>query len=201
VEDILMNEVQKLPYVRLTNLDRDSVVRRAIDGSFAEREAALAKVEGEIARTIYEAIIPVAPRKAAETLPDNWIKRLTTLALNVGGLSLDLVVSGDAVPVPYSNRDGSRRIGSTNDPAHVDAVNRLLADKEAFAADRRRARESLKALAYSIRSLRELAELWPEGEPYWKWLADRSGKPVAGLPAPQIAEINALLGLPKDDKK
>lgn len=191
----------KLPYVRLTNLDRDAVVRRAIEGSFSEREAALAKIEGGIARAIYESILPVAERKAAAALPERWTKRVTTLSLNVGGLSLDLVVSGDPVPVPYSNRDGSRRIGSTSDPADVDAINRLLADKEVFAADRRRARESLKALVYSIRSLRELAELWPEGEPYWKWLADRSGKPVAGLPAPQVAELNALLGLPKEDPK
>jgi hypothetical protein len=182
-------------------MDRDRVVRLAIEGAFSEREATLAKVENNVARAIYEAILPAAERKAAAALPDRWTKRVTTLSVNVGGLAMDLVISGDPIPVPYSNRDGSKRIGATADPAHVEAVNRLNGEKGTLAADKRRAKASLEALVYSIRSLRELAELWPEGEPYWSWLKDRSGKPVAGLPAPQIAEINALLGLPKETPK
>lgn len=197
----------KLPYVRLTNLDRDHVISLAIKESFAKRDEDAALDEDALARWIYRDLFPEKVRKAAEAMPERWVKSSGVLAFNVGGmhLALNLTAVPDGrpktLPVPVYGIENSMRIAATNAAEHVGAAQNLISKKEAIKADKKRAKESLKALVYSVRTLRALADLWPEGEPFYAWLAVREGALDPNLPAPQVAELNALLGLPKETSK
>ena len=185
-----------IPSIRLTNYDRDNVAASAITAAFKAREAALEIEADRLGRLCYEAVFSAAARKAAKAMPKDWLRMDACLGFNVGGMSIKLNLLDEGVPVPYT-RGGycNNRLGVVTEPDLVQAVTTYLSDVETLKSDREKARSSLKGLLYSVSTLKALRETWPEGEPFFQGLTRKSGAP--GLPAPQITELNAMLGLEK----
>ncbi|MFB0491985.1 hypothetical protein ABIE45_004571 [Methylobacterium sp. OAE515] len=179
--------------IRLTNLDRDNVVAAALTSAFAERRASLDLAADRLGRTCYDSVFKASERKAAAAMPKGWLRLDSCLRFNVGGLDVVLNLVGEGVPVPGGAGRDCRRLGAVADPDLVGAVQAHLADVERLKDDRAKAKSSLRALLYSVSTVKALRELWPEGEPFLAGLASKAGAP--GLPAPQISELNAMLGL------
>jgi hypothetical protein len=188
-----MTKTDKIPSVRLTNQDRDSVVKAAIQESFTERHRALKAEEDRLARRCYDTVFPASVRKAAASMPAGWLRSDTCLRFNVGGLNIRLDIAGDGLRVP-SQQWNCERLGNVADEALIVEVQAFLQARDGLKAEREKAQQSLKALLYSVTTLKALRDLWPEGEPFFRGLASKTGAP--GLPAPQITELNAMLGLP-----
>lgn len=179
--------------VRLTNMDRDNIVSAALTSAFKERSAALKVAADKLGRACYEAVFKPAERRAAAAMPKGWLQMDACLRFNVGGLDVVLNLLGEGLPVPAGSGRYCQRLGAISEPDLVSAVQSHLADVERLKEDRAKAKSSLKALLYSVSTLKALRELWPEGEPFLAGLSNKAGAP--GLPAPQISELNAMLGL------
>lgn len=183
--------------IRLTNYDRDNVAGAAIAASFKDREATIASEGDRLGRLCYETVFTAAERKAAKAMPKGWLRLDACLHFNVGGMSIRFDLLDDGVPVPATNRGYcSSRLGSISDPDVVGAVTKHASDVETLKKDREKARSSLKGLLYSVTTLKALRDIWPEGELFFVGLTSKAGAP--GLPAPQITELNAMLGLQKE---
>lgn len=185
---------------RLTNDARAIIVRRAVDAAFDPRAAALKDREDALARRCYDAVFPAAEQKAAARLPKNWLRHDKCLNFNVGGMHARLSVKGDGLAVPYETRDGTSRgwschtrLGMVVDPDLVQDVTTFLSDEEALRAGRKEALAATRALLDGVTTIKALSEVWPEGRSFYEsFMVD---KPAANLPAPQIASLNAILGL------
>ncbi|SFJ68625.1 Nmad5 family putative nucleotide modification protein [Methylobacterium brachiatum] len=188
-----MTKTDKIPSVRLTNQDRDNVVKAAIQASFTDRHRALKVEEDRLARRCYDAVFSEKVRKAVAVIPAGWLRADTCLRFNVGGMNIRLDVAGEGLRVP-SQQWNCERLGNVADESLIAEVQAFLQARDGLKAEREKAQQSLKALLYSVTTLRALRDLWPEGEPFFRGLASKTGAP--GLPAPQIAELNAMLGLP-----
>lgn len=181
------------PSIRLTNMDRDSIVADAIEASFQARVTALDAAEDALARRCYEAVFPEKVRKQAAALPKGWLRLDKCLRFNVLGLSAELHVSGDGLPVPFGSRGYCQRLGSIADETLAASVRSHLDEVEAMKADRSKAKGAVNALVHSVTTVKALREIWPEGEPFYGKIGPKDG---ARLPAPRVVELNAMLGLP-----
>lgn len=179
---------------RLTNFDRDTIAAAACKAAFTARHEALAVAADALARRCYEAVFSVSARKAAAAMPAGWLRRDSCLYFNVGGLDVKLDTLDEGVPVP-STAHGycSSRLGAVSDPELVADVQKHLDTKDALKTEQKSARAALDALLGSVTTLKALRLAWPDGEPFFTSVAtDKEG---AKLPAPHVAELNAMLGL------
>lgn len=174
---------------RLTNTLRDTIRHRAIGAAFSEREAELKANEHRLGMEAYDAVIPEAERIAAAGLPERWCRYDRCLRFNAGGWDVRLDVEKS---VPVFSGYGCHRLGDiTGDlaeriQAHVQA-------KEALRKDKARAEHELDGFLAQFKSLKQMAESWPEGNPFYADL-DIDRKP-GGVPAVRVMEINKLLNL------
>lgn len=181
------------PSIRLTNMDRDLIIADAVETSFKARREAHKAAEDALARRCYEAVFPEKVRKQAMAMPKGWLHLDACLRFNVAGLDAVLNVDGDGLPVPSQARKYCQRLGSIADEALASEVRVHLDATEALRNEERKALSTVKALLYSVTTVKALREVWPEGEPFYGKLAPKDGG--SRLPAPRIVELNAMLGL------
>jgi hypothetical protein len=180
-----------IPSVKLTGMDRDGIVRRALEHAFAKEDAALAKRDSALARRCYNAIFPLSIRKMVEALPPGWTEETTKPNFNVGGLHIAFK-SEEALRIP--SRGGYQRLGDIKDRALIDAVNELLAARKDRDERRKQVEAATKAIVNSCGTTKQLREIWPQGEQFYRHI-----EPAArvNLPAAQIQQLNEMLGLKK----
>lgn len=180
-----------IPSVKLTGADRAGIVRRALEHAFAKDDAAMAKRESALARRCYNSLYPAAVRKAVEAVPNGWISEASKLGFNVGGLHIDLKCES-ALRVPAG---GSwSRLGTIKDQTLIDAVNELLSDKRALGERRKQAEAATKAIVDSCGTTKQLRDVWPQGEAFYRHIEPPT---KASVPAAQIKQLNEMLGLKK----
>lgn len=180
-----------IPSVKLTGMDRDGIVRRAVKHAFEKEDAALAKRESALARRCYNAIFSLSIRKMADALPREWACTTGKPSFNVGGLHIALV-SDEALRIPYTSQHC--RLGDIKDRALIDAVNELLAAKKQRDEKRKQVEAATKAIVNSCGTTKQLREIWPQGEQFYTHIEPQ---PRAQLPAAQIQQLNEMLGLKK----
>ena len=177
---------------RLTNDMRESISRRCIETQFNKEVEKFKKEEHELGMKCYHDIFDLKIRKAAEALPQKWLRMDGCLRFNVGGYDIRFTVT-PPVPVPYSTSCAS--LGSVSKElaeACQDFANRKKDAKDK--ADK--ARIQLSAMLSKIGTVKSLEKTWPEGRAFYKkYLVVNDG---AALPAIQVDDINKLLGLNKD---
>lgn len=176
--------------VKITGIDRDGIVRRALEAAFDKEKAALAKRETALCRRCYNAIFPASIRKMVDAIPAEWIDTSQRASFNVGGLHIELS-SEDVLRVPASN---GYRLGTIKDRSLIDAVNDLLEVKREYGERRKQARVATEAIINSCSTTKQLREVWPQGEQFYKHI-EPPARPQ--LPAAQIQQLNEMLGLKK----
>ena len=180
--------------MRLTNDNRDDIVRRAIAKKFEKQEKDLVKQEQALAIKAYNSLFDAATRRKIKALDAKWFYFDTCLKFNCNGQTHFLRVdSSEKVPVP--NRGyGCQNLGALPGPMaeEVIAFGNL---KEDIRTQKRELEVKLKGLLYSITTLKRLQELWPEGREFYKSFEGFDTKP--GLPAIIFDDINKMLDIEK----
>lgn len=176
--------------VKLTGAMRDDIVRRAIGAAFDKEKAALDKRESAIARHCYNLVFSAAMRRKAKALPNGWCNVTVRPSFSVAGMHMEFR-SEEELRVPYS---GGYRLGTITDKATVALIEKLQDDKRDYQDRRKRAEAATEALVGSCTTTKRLREIWPQGLAFYKHV-----EPTVApqLPAAQIQELNAMLGLKK----
>lgn len=183
---------------RITNLERDAIIEAATEFAFNKRDKELKSNENKLAHELYNTVIPLKERKTAAELPEHWFRLDTCLRFNVAGMDVKLNCVGVRVPHSPKNRDqqssyGCNRLGVIAAGPLADKVRAYLDSIEQSKTIKTQTRSKLKALLYSVTTTKKLQEIWPEGEQFYKsFLGD---KPTYNLPALQLSELNAALGI------
>lgn len=182
---------------RMTNDLRHIIRKAAVEASFSERNAELARDEAELAVAAYQEVFPPSVLDAVAKVPAEWVRRDTCLNFNVGGLRIRLETGGAGLPVPYATA-GSRgyhchdEIGVIAAGDLCEKIKAHAVAKEAVRDQMKRAHRDLESLLSSISTVNKLKDVWPEGEPFYARFLDAKAPP---LPAILFAEVNAILGL------
>lgn len=183
---------------KLTNWIREGIAKRAVAASFDPRNQMLLAAEDALAREAYTVAFTKQELAAVAKIPANWVRLDACLRFNVAGLTITLDLIGEGLPVPYKVK-GSEYGGWGCKPLvaipHGDLADRVQAhanDKEDYKRQRRDALAKVEALLGSVSTLKQLADIWPEGAPFYSVLSERPVLP----PAIRVDEINAALGLP-----
>ena len=178
--------------MRLTNLIRERIVRRAVDTTFDKQRDALVKIEKALALKAYRTVFGEALLKKINAVPKNWFRADACLSFNIGGQRH--VLRGDKeLPVPYSKSCNLLGVleGDIAEQviAHADARKKLLDDRSA-------AHSQLSAMLESINTFNKLFELWPEGKPFYEEYATTDKR--TGAVAIRFDDMNKMLGLKTD---
>lgn len=179
------------PTLRLTKSDREGVLRRAMSDCLKKETEALAKEEDAVAVAAYKHLFPAKVRAIADQLPDTWVRTDKCLRLTFGFKQVRLTVL-EAVKVPSANGYGCHQLGTILDEKINARFEAWLAKHEAFRERRRNVEVNLAALLERATTLKQLSEMWPEGSEFYKHLTPRV---AAQVPAVQVQDINAMLGL------
>lgn len=185
-----------MPEISARNLTKDareSIQYRAMQATFEPEKQALVVAEQALARRAWEHVFSAEVRTAAESMPAGWLRLDPCLRFSVAGQHMELH-HREGLPVPHNRGYCSDRLGTIPAGPLADEIMAHVGRAADYKTRRERAARSLKAMLGSVKNLRQLAKLWPEGEPFWKHLnATAAAEPA--LPAPIIGEINAMLGL------
>src|ERR1700728_3105983 len=147
--------------MRLTNSDRDQVRDKAISFAFEARKKELENEENELGLACYRSLFPVKTRKAAEAMPEKWLRMDSCLRFSIRGMKIMLNLSR-AVPVPHSLN--CQRLGEVSDDDLFSRFQSLESAKDDFNRAKSEAFNSVGALLYRAGTLKSLKESWPEGE-------------------------------------
>jgi hypothetical protein len=177
---------------RLTNEIRDSIIRKALNEKFDPLYLKLKKEEHDVAMFCYNSVFDKKIISAAKKLPKAWLRQDACLRFNAGGYNLVLRLINTSVPVPYST-DCSRLENLSGDALEKA---RAHANKEKDLNDEKnKTYQALRSVLYSVTTVKKLKTVWQEGSKFYSMYDEESPKSKGGLPAVQIAEINAMLGL------
>jgi hypothetical protein len=189
--------------LRLSAVHRDAIVDAALAATFDKRKEALDKAEDRLGRKFYNGVITVKQRKLIDQLPEDWFCWRKEIMFNVGGRkqSFTFIVKRDNslplkergyLPVHHGNSSWEP-IGSIANQSDVETAWSHFDAKDALVKEKQKVTTTLTAMLKNIRTLKELAGIWPEGEAFYAGLEPSKRT----LPMPLIQDINAMLGLPR----
>ena len=174
---------------RLTNTIRETIRNKAVTAAMKERKEALAKAEHALGMEAYETVLPEKERKLAAQLSDRWFRLDSCLKFNAGGWAIYLTVT-PGVPVPQSS--GCGYLGALTGEL-AERVQAHSTAKKNLDNDFHKARSELDGFLAQFKSIKQMREAWPEGEPFYaEFDVERK---AGGVPAVRVAEINKLLNL------
>lgn len=176
---------------RLTNWDRDSIISAAVKAAFKAREDAHAVEANALACEAYDFLFLPTERKALLKVPSKWLLMDDEVRLNVGGQTIYLKMT-EARAIPSGSRYST--IGAI---PHGDLCERIQAHAlagEKLKESRQEAKAKTKALVYSVNTLAQLQDIWPDGAEFYAFLLSKDTKPA--IPALRVEEVNKALGLP-----
>lgn len=190
---------------RLNTHLRDQIISKALDksGNIARRDMTAKRREawaeavrlaalGEDAQKI-EAIV-AKTEKLAEQLPEDY-RSGYSVAKTRGYLTLNCA----GITVQVNDWPGRKLAPSTHtllaDSPLVQEFHDICAEEKANAESWEHVKGSVKAAVYSVTTVAKLLKIWPEAKELLPAYVEESKD---RLPAIQVADLNALVGLPSD---
>jgi hypothetical protein len=189
--------------LRLSQLHREAIMSAALASAFDKRKETLDKAEDRLGRKFYNGVITVKQRKLIDQLPEDWFCWRKEIMFNVGGRqqSFTLIVQRDDnlskkargyLPVHHGNSSWEP-IGAIANQSDIETAWNHFDARDTMLEERQKVMATLSAMLKNIRTLKELANIWPEGEAFYAGLEPSKRT----LPMPLIRDINAMLGLPR----
>lgn len=179
---------------RLTNDIRNEICESAITASFKKQNDKLKAEETKIGMQLYRSLYKKSELDIIAKLDKKWLDIDECLRFNCGGFDLTFCVE-PGVAVPQREGYGCRRLGNITDPDLVYKAQDFAKRKEDAKAEERKAEQALRAVLFSVNTVKRLAEVWPEGAAYYDYLLAEVEN--TGVPAIKMQELNAMLGLSK----
>lgn len=179
---------------RLSKELRRTIAQRATAQANEKERKELEERSHEIGMRGYETIFDQEVRAMAAWMPAGWVSKDLCLRFNANGWDVKFTVK-EAVPVPSSSGFGCHMLGSVAGDLGTE-MQKLATDIKTFKEEGDSAYRKVLAMLNQFVTFKQLRENWPEGHQFYK---DLDADDVAKVPAVRIAEINALLGLPREE--
>ncbi|MGB6113521.1 MAG: Nmad5 family putative nucleotide modification protein [Comamonas sp.] len=184
--------------MRLTNNYRDQIIKKCIQARFADAESQYATACTALADAMYDHAFG-ADEILAKRLPDGWIARTTQIIISCEGFR-SLYSSSEEQPKRELKLSRSRPIPAiVRDQFKVDKshslypqAQALIKMHEAIRTGKDQLTTQLRSLLFSVQTIERLKEIWPEGEPYFPFVPEKSALPV---PYELTLSINRMMGI------
>jgi hypothetical protein len=178
--------------VRLSNAMREAIVRAAMRDLYDPKVAAMAQREHDLLKRAYTVCVPAEAQAALLSLPEGFVTWSLNISFQISGRSFTLSAMRESEDRFFKKPWDYHK---ANNAALRDDIERFDNDKTKLLEDRRRAMATLTDFLAQFTTTGALLAAWPEGEAY---LPKDETKASTAL-AVQPAQVNALLGLPKDE--
>jgi hypothetical protein len=181
--------------MRISRMSAELIAQVACCALFADEQKRNDDTEVALAMECYENVFTKAELEWTKTATEGWLPEDECLRFNVNGWDVRLSVY-KAVPVPAKFRNGCMSLGVVGGELAV-RVRDFVLKRDGYREKRARARRDLENTIISAGTFKRLAEMWPEGRPYYEsYLVTKS--PGTALSTP-FAALNEVLGLKKED--
>lgn len=196
---------------RLTNEIRDKIIDNAIIKAVGDRESVQLK---SLADKFSEKLIETAVGDKAEELTkvdqnikdliasipsdfriyenDMHLNRDKYVRLNIAGQAVDWEFDKEEI-FPVTN--WRERYVIPQGHELVSLMEDYRAEVKAIDDIKSNVRENVRALVYSVTTVKKLLEVWPESE---ELIPQNVAKPSIQLPSIKIEQLNALIGVPSE---
>lgn len=182
--------------VRLTKELREQIVHALMERAFKDREAALDKVEADLAMDVYREAYPARIRKAMTALPQGFFPTTSSIFAKLGGdvVNLDLHDKPHQL-LSYEHDRGYRACITVLDARHAltERYRDWNRDKVKLQQEQAQAKREARAAVESASTVSRLIAIWPDVAPIVNGLLP--AKP--SLPAIQVPQLNKRFGLPE----
>jgi hypothetical protein len=178
--------------MRLTQETIRIISSRALEAAFKQRFDDIRQQEHDLAMACWEHVFPAEARNHALAAPSGWIRQDKCLRFNMGYRQTTLNLKDASVPVPHSS--DCRVLGTINDETLNQRFTDFERDKNALRSEQERANQGLFSLLNSAKTMKRLAEIWPEGLPFYERELEVAKRSVS-VPAVISEDVNKLLGL------
>jgi hypothetical protein len=177
-------------------MSAELIAHEACRALFADEQKRNDEVEAELAIECYENVFTKAELEWTKTASAGWLSEDKCLRFNVNGWDVRLSVP-KAVPVPAKFRNGCMSLGVVGGELAV-RVRDFVLKRDGDRDKRAKARRDLEDTILSAGTFKRLADMWPEGRPYYEsYLLTKP--PGTALSTPFTA-LNEVLGLKKEEK-
>lgn len=197
---------------RLTNEIRDKIINNAVTKAIGDRETVQLKALGEkfsqkLVETAcgenYETLqkIDQEIQKIIEKIPERFkqyedvshVNKDRAVRLNLAGQSVDWFFEDEKI-FPYTSYRDRYVIPQGHELLKL--MDDYRSEEKAIDDIKSNVRENVKALVYSVTTVKKLLEVWPES---LELIPTDVAKPVVNLPSIKIEQLNALIGVPSDN--
>lgn len=177
--------------MNITKAIADHIAKKAINGRFTKEIVLFLNTEDTFAMRCYARVFPQSERDAAFLLSDNWLLLSNRLTFNINGWNATLHLL-KSVPVPHRGYFGETLGSITGDLA--DDIQSFVTSRDERIVYRLKIERHLSANIYAVRTIKRLAESWPEGKEFYAEETALDAKPKMSVAVP-FSEINETLGL------
>lgn len=196
---------------RLTNEIRDKIISNAITKAIGERETVqlksfedkfsdelvktalgdrlgnLTKIEKEIKK-----LIDKIPEEFRNWEGEHHVIKYNVVRLNIAGQAVDWAFDEPRIFPRNTWRD---RYVIPQGHELVKMMDDYRAEQKAISDIKTNVRENVRALVYSVTTVKKLLEVWPES---LELIPSNIEKPIVQLPSIKIEQLNALIGVPTE---
>lgn len=196
---------------RLTNEIRDKIVNNAIKKALSDRESVQLK---ELADKFSAKLIETAvgdnlqKLKAIDSsianlitqIPENFrqhetethVRKDSVVRLNIAGQAVNWSFDDEQI---FPSTNWRERYVIPQGHILVTLMEDYRAEQKKIEDIRSNVRENVRALVYSVTTVKKLLEVWPES---LELIPTNVVKPVVQLPSIKIEQLNALIGVPSE---
>jgi hypothetical protein len=178
---------------RLSEKVRGAILFRLMDHAFGKTRAAIAADRESLARLVYDDVYPSDVQRKMQRLPEGFFESGSQICVNMGGQcvrfdTLDRLVAWKHhyFSTPAMSYPADHHFTKLHDDLHART---LKLDEESS-----RARAQAKAVLQSCATYKQLAEVWPEAEPFASDFAASAVPQILALTV-KVSDLNGWLGL------
>lgn len=193
---------------RLNKSIREAIIANAVKKSnYAERIAKIVSERMEWAERVRIADMPrgmtekadaafLEVKRALKDIPEEYVSATRTrrayMYTNVAGCRIHAYFSGDANSEKHVYKFAPSHPTITADDPLADEFHAIEKRSEAAAQYKISLRTNVSAMVNSVTTIEKLLKVWPEAAE----LLPKASTPAPQLPAVQLADLNAMIGLP-----
>lgn len=196
---------------RLTNEIRDKIINNAITKAIGEREKVQLKsfadkFSDELVKTALgdrlDSLTKIEKdiKKLIDKIPEEFrtyedeyhVIKYDVVRLNIAGQAVDWEFDEPRIFPRNTWRD---RYVIPQGHVLVGMMDDYRAEQKAISDIKTNVRENVRALVYSVTTVKKLLEVWPES---LELIPSNVEKPIVQLPSIKIEQLNALIGVPTE---
>lgn len=196
---------------RLTNEIRDKIIDNAIKKALGDRESVqLKELADKFSAKLIETAVGDNLKKLKmieqsiadliSQIPENFrqyetethVRKDSVVRLNIAGQAVDWYFDNEQI-FPFTS--WRERYVIPQGHFLADLMEDYRTEQKKIEDIRSNVRENVRALVYSVTTVKKLLEVWPES---LELIPTNVAKPVVQLPSIKIEQLNALIGVPSE---